>query len=101
MSVFYGTMTTKGQTTVPAEVRELLNLKPGDKISYLVDGDTVVIKAKNRRAVDLIGILHDPTRAPIGPEQMDEAIGDYLGEKHEPILDGRDRHERSSEGDAG
>ena len=81
MSVFYGTMTTKGQTTVPAEVRELLNLKPGDKISYLVDGDTVVIKAKNRRAV--------------------EAIGDYLGEKHGRILDGRDRHERSSEGDAG
>jgi AbrB family looped-hinge helix DNA binding protein len=56
MTVFYGTMTSKGQTTVPAEVREILKLKPGDKIRYV------------------------PNRAPITIEEMDEAIGDAIVE---------------------
>ncbi len=45
MNVFYGTMTSKGQTTVPAEVRELLNLKSGDKLRYVVKNGTVILKA--------------------------------------------------------
>lgn len=101
MSVFYGTMTSKGQTTLPAEIRELLHLKPGDKISYFVDGDKVVIKAKNKRAVDLIGILQDPERPALSVEEMDEAIGEYLGDKHKPTVDDRDRHKHSSQDDAG
>ena len=101
MSVFFGTMTSKGQTTVPSEVRDLLNLKPGDKISYVIDGDTVTIKAKNRRAVDLIGILHDPGRQALSLKQIDDAMTGYLGEKYGRTLDDRDRHERASVGDAG
>ncbi len=101
MSVFYGTMTSKGQTTLPAEIRELLHLKPGDKISYFVDGDKVVINAKNKRAVDLIGILHDPNRPMLSLEKMDDAIGEHLGDKYRQTQDDRDRHQRSSEDAAG
>ncbi|MCM2290930.1 type II toxin-antitoxin system PrlF family antitoxin [Allorhizobium sp. BGMRC 0089] len=78
MDIFYGTMTTKGQTTVPAEVRELLNLKPGDKIRYVVRDGDVILKAKNKRLADLAGILHRPGMAPLSLDEMDEAIGEAI-----------------------
>jgi antitoxin PrlF len=33
----HSTITAKGQTTVPKEIRDRLKLKPGDKIEYVVD----------------------------------------------------------------
>jgi AbrB family looped-hinge helix DNA binding protein len=80
MTVFYGTMTSKGQTTVPAEVREILKLKPGDKIRYVHRNGEIILKAKNKRSIDLAGKFYDPNRAPITIEEMDEAIGDAIAE---------------------
>ena len=37
--MLHSTLTSKGQTTIPSEVREALNLRPGDKISYEVAGN--------------------------------------------------------------
>jgi antitoxin PrlF len=78
MTIYYGTMTTKGQTTVPAEVREILKLKPGDKIRYINRSGEIIMKAKNKRAVDLAGKFYDPNRPTISHEEMDEAIGDAI-----------------------
>ena len=39
--LFLSTMTSKGQVTIPAELRKLLGLKPGDKVGFLVQGDQV------------------------------------------------------------
>ncbi len=75
MKVFYGTMTSKGQTTVPQEIRELLKLKPGDRIRYVVRNGEVVIKAKNKRLIDLAGALHRPDVQSMSLADMDEAIG--------------------------
>lgn len=80
MSVFYGTMTSKGQTTVPAEVRDMLQLKPGDKIRYVVRNGEIVIKAKNKRAIDLAGLLHRPGMPTMTLEDMDEVVGDAIAE---------------------
>jgi AbrB family looped-hinge helix DNA binding protein len=80
MNVFYGTMTSKGQTTVPQEIRELLKLKPGDRIRYVVRNGEVVIKAKNKRLIDLAGILHRPDVSALSQTDMDEAIGDAIVE---------------------
>ena len=96
MGVFYGTLTSKGQTTMPAEVRELLNLKPGDRIRYITSGDRVYIRVKNKHAADLAGLLYDPDRKPISIEEMDEAIGQHIAEDDKRIMDDWDRHERSS-----
>ena len=35
--MFYSTLTSKGQTTVPKEVREFLHLSPEDRIIYAID----------------------------------------------------------------
>jgi antitoxin PrlF len=76
MTVFYGTMTSKGQTTVPAEVRDLLNLKPGDKIRYVVRNGEVAIKAKNKRLADLAGRFAEPKRKTLTEDQMRDGIAD-------------------------
>ena len=80
MTVFYGTMTSKGQTTVPAEVRDILKLKPGDKIRYVHRNGEIIMKAKNKRAIDLAGKFYDPQRALITIEEMDDVIGDAIVE---------------------
>ena len=42
--MFQSTITRKGQTTIPKEIRELLEIKPNDKLFYLIEGKTVVLK---------------------------------------------------------
>jgi antitoxin PrlF len=35
-------VTSKGQTTIPGEIRRALNINPGDKLEYAVEGDRVI-----------------------------------------------------------
>ncbi len=35
------TITSKGQVTIPVEVRRVLHVGPHDKVSFIVDGDQV------------------------------------------------------------
>jgi antitoxin PrlF len=65
------TLTTKGQTTIPKEVRERLGLVPGDKLVFttLSDG-TVIMRAKTRRLLDIAGSLSRPGQPSVSMEQM-------------------------------
>jgi AbrB family looped-hinge helix DNA binding protein len=38
------TITSKGQTTLPREVREALSLKPGDQVVYEIEAGAVMIR---------------------------------------------------------
>jgi antitoxin PrlF len=78
MTVFYGTMTSKGQTTVPAEIRDILNLKAGDKIRYIHRNGEVIMRAKNKRAIDMVGKFRDSNRPTISLEEMDDAVSDAI-----------------------
>ena len=52
-------MTSKGQITVPKDVRLKLNLKPGDRLLFIVEDDGAVrLRAANRDISSLIG--HPP-----------------------------------------
>jgi AbrB family looped-hinge helix DNA binding protein len=42
--MLHSTMTRKGQTTIPGEVRAALNIKPGDRLEYAVEGDHATIR---------------------------------------------------------
>ncbi|TNF19051.1 MAG: AbrB/MazE/SpoVT family DNA-binding domain-containing protein [Rhodobacteraceae bacterium] len=68
------TVTTKGQTTLPREVREALGLKPGDRIRYLVLDNGQVRILKPRSVMSLAGLLHREGRAPVTLEDMEAAI---------------------------
>ena len=39
------TATHKGQVTIPKRIRDFLNLKPGDKISFSIENDKVILHA--------------------------------------------------------
>lgn len=67
-------MTSKGQITVPKDVRLKLNLRPGDRVLFIVEDDGAVrMRALNKDISSLIGILPRPKRAAT-LEEIEEAI---------------------------
>lgn len=65
------TLTAKGQTTIPREIRDRLGLEAGDKLVFTVLSDgTVVMRAKTRRLLDLAGSLTRPGQPSVSVEQM-------------------------------
>ena len=65
------TMTTKGQVTVPREIRDRLGLKSGDKMAFTMLSDgTVVMRPKTRRLADLAGSLTRPGQPKVTVEDM-------------------------------
>ena len=80
----HSTITAKGQTTVPKEIRDRLKLKPGDRIEYVVEADgRITLKARNLRAADLAGFLGKPPGGPLTIEEMDDAIAAAVTERYE------------------
>ena len=81
----YTTMTSKGQLTVPKEIRETLGLKEGTKFFVTAENGNVVARPKNRSIMELAGILGKaPKKLPTRDEFADE-IGQYLVEEDERI----------------
>jgi len=67
------TVTVKGQTTLPRDVRRALGLASGDKVRYVIlDGEVRLLKS--RPVNELAGILARPGRKPVSLDEMDAAI---------------------------
>ncbi len=65
------TLTSKGQTTIPKEIRDSLRIKPGDRMTFtLMPDGTVVMRVKNRRMAELAGSLRKKRRKPVPIEQL-------------------------------
>lgn len=72
MREIVSSVTSKGQVTIPVEVRRLLGVKPRDKVSFLVDGDKVRITRRESVVARTAGILKSNKSAPT-IEEMTEA----------------------------
>ena len=70
------TLTSKGQTTIPREVRHFLKLKPGDRLEFTLDPDnnTVLLKATNIHISSLKGLLKREGMQPYNPEERRLAL---------------------------
>ncbi len=66
-------MTSKGQVTIPAEVRERLNLIPGNKIEFIPYDQYMLVIPLNQSVKDLKGILPKPKKA-LSCEEMNNII---------------------------
>ena len=78
MSVMEAKITSKGQITLPIELRTRLGLEPGDRVMFVEEANgTFTIRARSGTFADLRGILADkikkrPTSAEID-QWIDEA----------------------------
>jgi AbrB family looped-hinge helix DNA binding protein len=69
------TLTSKGQTTIPREVRDHLKLQSGDQIDFLIRPDgTVILRPATIHVRELKGILHRKNMKPVSIDAMNEAI---------------------------
>lgn len=60
-------VTSKGQTTIPKEIRKLLGLKPNDRLFYLIEEGKVVLRPLHGDILELRGSVHAKER----PENFD------------------------------
>jgi len=70
------TVTSKGQTTLPKDVRLALQLHPGDRVRYMIlDGGEVRL-VRSRPVLQLAGFLKDKTDRRASLDELDAAIAD-------------------------
>ena len=61
---------SKGQITLPLEIRKLLGVKSGDRVSFIVNGNTIIIansaicalkilQSKMQGKAEKVGLLND------------------------------------------
>lgn len=63
------TVTSKGQTTIPKDIRAEANIKAGDRIHFTVLGDgTIIVRVKRRSVRDIA--VRPPRGRRVGVERM-------------------------------
>jgi AbrB family looped-hinge helix DNA binding protein len=74
------TVTSKGQITIPSEVRKALKLKAGDRVDFFksLDGEYVLFP-KNRSIRELEGCVPKLDYVPT-IEELNEAVGGAVAE---------------------
>ena len=69
------TLTSKGQTTIPKQVREHLKLSPGDKLDFVIEAEgRVVIRPAKLDVRALKGMLKRRDGKVLSIEEMGAAI---------------------------
>ncbi len=65
------TVTTKGQTTVPAEIRALVNAQAGTRLVWTAMPDgTLIVRAKTKSIFDLAGSIKPAQGQHVSIEDM-------------------------------
>ena len=71
MSSTESTLTSKGQTTIPKDIRDSLGIKSGDRMTFtLMPDGTVLLRVKNKSIMSLAGSLKKKGRKPVPVEQL-------------------------------
>lgn len=65
------TLTSKGQTTIPKAIRDSLRMKVGDRMTFtLLPDGTVLMRVKNKSAMNVAGRLHKKGRKALPVERL-------------------------------
>ena len=74
------TITSKGQITIPRDVRQALNLKAHDRVIFVVEGERAILIPVQRRSImQLRGVL-PATASFLGHQQIRQVVGCQRGE---------------------
>lgn len=65
-------LTTKGQITIPVDIRRQLGLHPGDKIGFMIEDNRVVLFRKESNIEASFGICHPKNSASL--KDIEDAV---------------------------
>ncbi len=72
-SSLYSTLSEKGQITIPASIRNKMQLHTGNRFEFLDKGSFIVMLPVNKSLSDLKGFLPKPDKA-LSCDEMNEII---------------------------
>lgn len=73
-------LSSKGQITLPKDVREALGLEPNDRLILTIDEGRLILTPKNVEFSDLAGFLGTPPNGRATLEEIDETIASATSE---------------------
>jgi antitoxin PrlF len=69
------TVTSKGQITIPKQIRDRLRLQAGHQVEFQIDRQGhVIMRPRNRDFHSLKGIVRNTRKTPLSIEEMNEDI---------------------------
>lgn len=75
-------LTSKGQMTIPKEVRNALNLKASERVMIFVEGDQAIIKPLRGNILDIGGSIRLPDQEnPINFKKVREEVKKRIGKR--------------------
>ncbi|MDQ3260031.1 MAG: AbrB/MazE/SpoVT family DNA-binding domain-containing protein [Pseudomonadota bacterium] len=76
------TVTSKGQVTVPKDIRERFNIAPGTKLDFKPNDDgTFSVRPLTRSALSIAGVLKRTKQPAVSVEQMNQAVADMVADR--------------------
>ena len=86
----FATLTSKGQVTLPKEIRDRLSLDAGAILDFQIQADnTITARQVLPDARRIRGLLKSPHAAALTVRQMDEAVSRHLKDKASQARAGR------------
>lgn len=71
------TLTSKGQITIPKEIRDQLRLQTGHRLEFETDKNgKVFLVPRNKDFRSLKGIMRSKRKTPVSVEEMNQAIAE-------------------------
>lgn len=71
------TLSSKGQITIPKELRQKLRLQVGHRIEFTLDASgNMILRPRNKDIRSLKGIIPLKRKRPVTVEEMNEAIAE-------------------------
>jgi len=75
-------LTSKGQTTIPKEVRKALNLRPSEKVIIVVEGNRAILQPLKGNLLDIGGSVKISDREkPIEFKKVREEVRKLVSKK--------------------
>ena len=76
-------ITSQGQISIPARIRQKLGLVPGSKVEWCEEGDDVIVRrASKYSSQDIHDVLFSVPPHRHSVDEMDEGIAAHLRQKH-------------------
>jgi AbrB family looped-hinge helix DNA binding protein len=70
--VLTSSVTSKGQVTIPAELRAKLGIQPGDRVGFLEENGRIVLQRQETAISSVFGMIK--AKRGVSQEEMDAAV---------------------------